>query len=53
MSNLTSLQFQLIYALNSVQTLAHDLTEDELDELIEEVTVLYERYDKNINSRRE
>jgi hypothetical protein len=44
MSNLTSLQFQLIYALNSVQALAHDLTADELDELIDEVKCLYERF---------
>jgi len=44
MDNLTASRFQLIYALNSVQALAHDLTADELDELIDEVKCLYERF---------
>jgi hypothetical protein len=51
MSNLTSLQFQLIYALNSVQALAHDLTADELDELIDEVKCLYERFSDMTEAR--
>ena len=44
MDNITASRFQLIYALNSVQALAHDLTADELDELIDEVKCLYERF---------
>jgi hypothetical protein len=47
MDDIVIARFQLIYALNSVQSIIHDLTEDELDELIEEVTILYERYNKN------
>ena len=51
MDNLTASRFQLIYALNSVQALAHDLTADELDELIDEVKCLYERFSDAVESR--
>lgn len=30
--------------LNDIQNVMYDLTPDELDDLIDEVTVLYERY---------
>jgi signal transduction histidine kinase len=44
MSNITTSRNQLIDALNEVKSLSHDLTMDELDELIDEVKCLYERF---------
>jgi hypothetical protein len=52
MDNITASRFQLIYALNSVQALAHDLTADELDELIDEVKCLYERFSDVTEARK-
>ena len=37
-------RFKIIYAINHLQSLMNGLTEDELDELIDELTHLYERY---------
>ena len=42
---------QLISVLDDVKSLTHDLTIGELDELIEEVTVLYERYSDYVDMR--
>ena len=44
MDYLTTARNQLIDVLNEVKSLTHDLTADELDTLIDEVTVLYERF---------
>lgn len=42
---------QLISVLDDVKSLTHDLTIGELDELIDEVTVLYERYSDYVDMR--
>ena len=42
---------QLIGALDNIQSIMHDLTIDELDNLIDEVTVLYERYSDYVDNR--
>jgi len=52
MDYLTTARNQLIDVLNDVKSLSHDLTADELDELIDEVTVLYERYSDLIDMRK-
>jgi len=44
-------RIQLIDALNDVKSLSHDLTADELDALIDEVTVLYKRFSDAVESR--
>ena len=43
---------QLIDVLDNVQSIMHDLALDEMDELIDEVTQLYERYSVYANTRR-
>jgi hypothetical protein len=43
-ANIKILRNQLIDVLNEVKSLSHDLTADELDELIDEVKCLYERF---------
>ena len=45
-------RIQLLEALNNVQSIMHELTIGELDELIDEVTVLYERFNNDINMRK-
>jgi hypothetical protein len=44
MQDIVIARIQLIDALNDVGSLSHDLTADELDELIDEVKCLYERF---------
>jgi hypothetical protein len=44
MQDIVIARIQLIDALNDVKSLSHDLTADELDELIDEVKCLYERF---------
>jgi len=51
MDYLTTARNQLIDVLNEVKSLTHDLTADELDALIDEVTVLYERFSDAVESR--
>ena len=51
MNDETRAQFQVIYALNNIQSIIHDLTLDELDELIDELTHLYERFNVYANAR--
>ena len=42
----------LMNVLNDVQSIMHDLTLDERNELIDELTHLYERYNLYTNTRR-
>ena len=42
---------QLISVLDNIQSIMHDLTLSEMDELIDEVTVLYERYSDYVDNR--
>lgn len=42
---------QLINVCNDIQSIMHGLTIGELDELIDEVTVLYERYSDYVEQR--
>ena len=51
MEDIVIARVQLIEALNNVQSMIHDLTIGELDELIDEVTVLYERYSDYVEQR--
>ena len=51
MQDITTLRNQLIDALNEVKSLSHDLTMDELDELIDEVKCLYERFSDMTEAR--
>lgn len=44
-------RFKIIYAINHLQSLMNGLTPDELDELIDELTHLYERYNVYVQSR--
>jgi hypothetical protein len=51
MANIKILRNQLIDVLNNVKSLSHDLTADELDELIDEVKCLYERFSDMTEAR--
>jgi len=51
MQDIVIARIQLIDALNEVKSLSHDLTVDELDALIDEVTVLYERFSDITDAR--
>ena len=44
-------RIQLINALDNIQSIMHDLTLGEMDELIDEITVLYERYSDYVEQR--
>ena len=44
-------RFKIIYAINHLQSLMNGLTEDELDELIDELTHLYERFNVYASAR--
>ena len=44
-------RIQLINALDNIQSIMHDLTLGEMDELIDELTVLYERYSDYVDMR--
>jgi hypothetical protein len=52
MNDIVIARIQLISVLDDVKSLTYDLTTDELDALIEEVTVLYERFNNDINIRK-
>ena len=52
MDDIVIARIELISVLDEVKTLTHDLTIGELDELIDEVTQLYERYSIYANIRR-
>ena len=52
MNDETRAQFQVIYALNNIQSIIHDLTLDELDALIDEVKCVYERYSDITDTRK-
>ena len=43
---------KLLSLFNGLKSIMHDLTLDELDELIEEVTVVYERYSDITEARK-
>ena len=45
-------RIQLLDVLDNVQSIMHDLTPDELDELIDELTHLYERYNVYASARK-
>ena len=51
MDDIVIARIQLISVLDDVKSLTHDLTIGELDELIEEVTVLYERFSDYVDMR--
>ena len=51
MDDIVIARIQLISVLDDVKSLTHDLTIGELDELIEEVTLLYERYSDYVDMR--
>jgi ferritin-like metal-binding protein YciE len=42
---------QLVSVLDDIQSIMHDLTLDEMDELIDELTHLYERFNVYANAR--
>jgi len=42
---------QLVNVCNDIKSIMHELTIGELDELIDEVTVLYERYSDYVDMR--
>ena len=44
-------RIQLVSVLNDISLIMHDLELDELDELIDELTHLYERYNVYVQSR--
>ena len=43
---------KLLSLFNGIKSIMHDLTLDELDELIEEVAVVYERYSDITEARK-
>lgn len=45
-------RIELMGVLDDVQSIMHDLTLGEMDELINEVTVLYERYSDYVDMRK-
>ena len=51
MDEIVIARIQLISVLDDVKSLTHDFTIDELDALIEEVTVLYERFSDYVDMR--
>jgi hypothetical protein len=42
-------RIQLMGVLNDIESIIHDLTLDEIDNLIDEVTLLYEHYKGKID----
>ena len=42
---------KLLSLFNGLKSIMHDLTLDELDELIDEVAVVYERFSDKVESR--
>ena len=44
-------RIELVSVLDNVQSIMHDLELSELDELIDEITCLYERYNVYVQSR--
>ena len=43
---------KLLSLFNGIKNIMHDLTLDELDELIDEVTVVYERFSNKVDSHK-
>ncbi len=44
---------KLLSLFNGIKSIMHDLTLDELDELIDEVAVVYERYSDKVDERKD
>jgi hypothetical protein len=44
---------KLLSLFNGLKNIMHDLTLDELDELIDDITVLYERYGDKVDERKD
>ena len=44
-------RIELVSVLDDIQSIMHDLALDEIDELIDELTHLYERYNVYANAR--
>ena len=51
MQDITIARIMLDDALNNVKSLMHELTEEELDALTDDVMVLYERYSDIVDER--
>jgi hypothetical protein len=45
-------RIQLVSVLDNVQSIMHDLELSELDELIDEITCLYERFSDKVDERK-
>lgn len=52
MNEIVIARIELISVLDDLKSLTHDLTIGELDELIDELTVLYERYSDYVDMRK-
>ena len=52
MQDIVITRIQLINVLDEVTSIMHDLTEEELDALIEDITVLYEKSTDRIDARK-
>ena len=52
MQDIVITRIQLINVLDEVKSIMHDLTEEELDALIEDITVLYEKSTDRIDARK-
>jgi len=52
MQDIVITRIQLINVLDEVKSIIHDLTEEELDALIEDITVLYEKSTDRIDARK-
>ena len=46
-------RIQLVDVLDNVQSIMHDLELSELDELIDEITCLYERFSDKVDERKD
>jgi hypothetical protein len=46
-------RIQLVSVLDNVQSIMHDLELSELDELIDEITCLYERFSDKVDERKD
>ena len=45
-------RIELVSVLNDISLIMHDLELDELDELIDEITCLYERFSDKVDERK-
>jgi hypothetical protein len=46
-------RIELVSVLNDISLIMHDLELDELDELIDEITCLYERFSDKVDERKD